>query len=80
MIVEVTRSHIKVRHEGRTIALPGEMFFPPNDKMGFALSVPNTLYWDAPHEHQALTGSERQTIIAVIRREFDRGGHTLEVN
>ncbi len=79
MILEVTRSHIKVRIDDRTITIPGEMFFPPNDKMGFAFAMADMLSWDAPNELHALTDLDRQTIVNDIQSEFDQGGHTLEV-
>lgn len=80
MILEVTRGHIKLMLDKRTITVPGEMFFPSNNKMGFALAMSDKLCWDAPHQHQLLTNAESLAIIHDIQMEFDRGGHTLEVN
>jgi Immunity protein 74 len=77
MILEVTRSHIKAKLGERCISVPGEMFFPPGDKMGFALTATDIRCWDAPHEQLPLTEAERQAVIDDIRREFEQGGHTL---
>lgn len=39
VILDVTRSHIKHQLGDRTITIPGEMFFPPANKMGFVFSI-----------------------------------------
>lgn len=79
MILEVSRSHIKVKIQGREITVPGEMFFPPNDKLGFAIFKNEIKAWDAPNESDPLTDEEKAEIIKDIQQDFDKGGHTLEI-
>lgn len=48
MIREVTRSHMSVEVNGRSLTIPGEMFFPPGGKIGFAIYTHEIKYWDHP--------------------------------
>jgi hypothetical protein len=79
MILEVSRGHIKVEIFGKTITVPGEMFFPPNEKMGFAIFVDKISCWDKPDDSIKLTNEEIDAVIAEIKKDFKKGGHTLEV-
>jgi len=79
MIVEVSRGYIRVEIKGRKITVPGEMFFPPNDKMGFAIFKNEIQAWDSPNEHDVLTVEEVDEVIKDIQQEFTQGGHTLEI-
>lgn len=79
MVIDVTRSHIKVGLFGKTATLPGEMFFPENGKLGFALFSGQAKFWDAPNGADPITGDELTAIVADIRADFAKGGHTLEV-
>lgn len=80
MILDVTRSFIRVEMNGRTVSLPGEMFFPPNDKIGFALSLEGDQFWDPPYQHIKVTAIELNDIVKDIRDNFALGGHVLEIN
>lgn len=79
MIMEVSRGCIRVEIKGRKITVPGEMFFPPNDKMGFEIFKKEIQAWDAPNEHDVLTDEEVDQVIKYIQQEFTQGGHTLEI-
>jgi hypothetical protein len=37
MILDVTRGHILFKYVDKTVSIPGEMFFPSDNKMGFAV-------------------------------------------
>lgn len=79
MILEVSRGHIKVELGGRVATVPGEMFFPPDDKLGFAVFKDQISAWDAPHELDQLTSDDVRSIIDEIEQDFAKGGHTLVV-
>jgi len=79
MILDVSRNHIKVELEGKTISVPGEMFFPPDDKLGFAVYSNEVKFWDSPHEAIALTHQDIEKVFDDIRQDFAKGGHTLEI-
>lgn len=79
MILEVSRGSIKVALAGKTVTVPGEMFFPPGEKIGFAISLNQLKHWDYPNQDVKLTEQEIADVIDDIRADFDRGGHTLEV-
>ena len=79
MILEVSRGHIKVKIRDRVVTVPGEMFFPPNEKMGFAIFEKEIKFWDAPNESEALTSDEIKEVVEDIRQDFAKGGHTLEI-
>jgi len=79
MVIDVNRSHIKVELFGKTATLPGEMFFPEGDKLGFALFRVQARYWDAPADKEPITDAEFSSLVDDIRENFAKGGHILEV-
>ncbi|MCF6252629.1 MAG: immunity 74 family protein [Methylococcaceae bacterium] len=79
MIIDVSRSHIKVELGGKTVTVPGEMFFPPNEKLGFAVYSNEIKFWDEPNEIIALTAQDINEVLDDIRQDFAKGGHTLEI-
>ncbi len=64
---------------GRVVTVPGEMFFPPNEKMGFAIFEKQIRNWDSPNGSEQLTSEDIEEVIEYIRQDFAKGGHTLEV-
>jgi len=79
MILDVSSSCIKVEQNGKVVSLPGEMFFPPNDKLGFVISFDEIQNWDKPYDNIKLTPEEIENVINDIRQDFSKGGHTLEI-
>lgn len=79
MILDVSKGHIKVEIRGKVITVPGEMFFPANEKIGFAVFENQIQKWDYPNESIGLTPEDVQEIIEDIRQDFSKGGHILEV-
>ena len=79
MILSVDRGTIKVLLDGKIISVPGEMFFPPNEKIGFAVHSEGLKHWDYPHHEIVLNDDDIARIIDDIRKDFEKGGHTLEV-
>jgi hypothetical protein len=79
MILEVSRGHIKVRIGERIATVSGEMFFPDNDKLGFAVYSRTIKYWDSPDQDVPITSAEKQLILDDIEADFAKGGHVLEI-
>ena len=79
MILEVSRGHIKVEIRGRVVTVPGEMFFPQDNKLGFAIFEKDIKFWDSPNDSEKLTSNEVKEVVEDIRQDFAKGGHTLEV-
>ncbi|BCF94923.1 hypothetical protein PPGU16_79900 (plasmid) [Paraburkholderia largidicola] len=55
------------------------MFFPGNDKLGFVVFSDSIKFWDPPDQTSPVLSSEKNLILDDIRADFDRGGHTLEI-
>ncbi len=55
------------------------MFFPPNEKLGFAVYSNEIKFWDEPNETIALTAQDINEVLDDIRQDFAKGGHTLEI-
>jgi len=79
MVIDVNRSHIKVGLFGKTATLPGEMFFPPNGKLGFVLFKSQAKFWDAPDNASPITEEDWFAIVSDIRTDFAKGEHTLDI-
>lgn len=54
MILEIRRENIKISLQGKIVRVPGEMFFPFDDKMGFAIDLKNLKHWDFPNANLEL--------------------------
>ncbi|WP_093479075.1 Imm74 family immunity protein [Halopseudomonas yangmingensis] len=80
MILEVSRGYIKVSLRGRLIKVPGEMFFPENGKIGFAISKREIKFWDAQKNQALLSSEDIKEVIEDISQDFNKGGHILEVD
>ena len=76
MVLDVSRSHIKVNLNGKIATLPGEMFFPKNGKLGFALFLSQIENWDEP-SNTPISKEELDAIVSDMQNEFAKGGHTL---
>lgn len=79
MVIDVTRSHIKVTLFNKTATLPGEMFFPENGKLGFVVFRNEAKFWDNPNDASPITQEDMVSIIEDIRADFAKGGHVLEL-
>ena len=79
MILEINRGNIKISLRGKTVHVPGEMFFPSDNKMGFAIDLKSLKHWDFPDQDLELTQSETAEILRDIQDEFKKGGHSLEI-
>jgi hypothetical protein len=79
MILDVSRGYIRVKIADRVATVQGEMFFPGNDKLGFVVYSDSIKFWDPPDQASTISSSERKLILDDIRADFDRGGHTLEI-
>jgi hypothetical protein len=58
MILKADRGGIKVTLHGKIVRVPGELFFPPDGKMGFFVDLKNLKHWDFPHQDLDLTHDE----------------------
>lgn len=79
MILNISRASIKVALAGRTITVPGEMFFSTGKHIGFVIFPSKIAHWDCPDQDRQLTELEIVDVVAEIRADFERGGHTLEI-
>lgn len=77
MVIDITRSHIKVSLFGKTATLAGEMFFPENGKLGFMLFKSEAKYWDSPDNATPITESELSAMVSDICADVAKGGHVL---
>lgn len=79
MILKLSQSYIKVQLQEKVATVKGEMFFSPNDKMGFAASKSSLMFWDTPNEQESISELDKKLILDVIQTDFDKGGRTLEI-
>ena len=81
MILDIDRGHLRVRLGERTVRIPGEMFFPGKDKMGFVVysDLLPEQRWEAPHADALLTAQDIEAVLADVQTEFAKGGHSLDI-
>jgi hypothetical protein len=78
MIVEVSRGHIKVQLDEKVAIVQGEMFFPPNGKMGFVIFKNTIMHWSEPNG-ELISIIDIDRIVANIRVDFEKCGNVLDV-
>lgn len=79
MILEVTRGSIRVALADKTITVPGEMFFPESGRIGFVIFRDQIRNWDYPNHEIELTQCDVDDVINDIRVDFEKGGHSMEI-
>ena len=80
MILEVDRGGIKVALYGKTVRVPGELFFASDGKMGFFVDLKNVKHWDFPHQDLDLTHDEIEQIMYDVQSEFAKAGNSLAID
>lgn len=79
MIRQVSRGFILVEVDGCLARVPGEMFFLPQDRIGFTVFNSQFIYWDPEARQREVTTHDRQRIFEEIKLDFEKGGHLLEI-
>jgi hypothetical protein len=79
MLLELTRSHLKVKLGERTATIQGELCRLDDGRMGFVIYSDTITNWDEPHRAEELTPADIKRVIDAIGFDFSRNGHTLLV-
>ncbi len=79
MITKIDRGHITVQLGEKTAIVQGEMFFPSEGKIGFVVYRGTIDYWEPKVNLSKISEVEVEEIIQDISSDFQKGGHTLEV-
>lgn len=79
MIRQISRGFILVEVDGHVARVPGEMFFLPQDRIGFTVFNDQFLFWDPETQRREVTTHDREKIFEDIKLEFEKGGHFLEI-
>lgn len=79
MLLELTRSHLKMKMGERTATVQGELCRLDDGHMGFVIYADTITNWDEPHRADELTPNDIKRMIESIGFDFQRSGHTLLV-
>jgi hypothetical protein len=79
MLLELTRSHLKVKLGERTATIQGELCRLDDGRMGFVIYSDTITNWDEPHRAEELSPADIKRVIDAIGFDFSRNGHTLLV-
>jgi hypothetical protein len=79
MLLELTRSHLKVKMGDRTATVQGELCRLDDGRMGFVIYSDTISCWDDPYRSEELTPDDIKRVITAIGFDFSRNGHTLLV-
>ncbi|KQQ87864.1 Imm74 family immunity protein [Massilia sp. Leaf139] len=78
MILNIDRGHIHVQLGEKMAAIPGEMLFPENKRLGFVVYLDQIDYWEPKTAKQPISEADIKTIVDGIQAEFKERGHMLE--
>lgn len=79
MILEITRSHVRLLIDGRTVTVGGEAYlrgYGSPDFVAYANSFDN---WDPPFDGETIDGLTKQRILNAIVGELAARGMTCEI-
>jgi len=77
-ILELTRSHVKLRIGDRTVTIEGEAYMPGYGSPDFVVYMNTLQRWDPP-DGESIREDERTRILEVMRRGFAERNLSYEV-
>lgn len=78
-IVEMTRGHIVLDLNGKTVKIEGEAFLRGHGSPDFVLYRNSIVSWNSPFDHVALTISDKETILAAAAECLSMRGISFEI-
>ena len=78
-LVEITRGHLWVKVEGKSITIYGEAFLRGYGSPDFVLYQNSIEKWNAPDDKENLTIIEKEQLIQFLKEEFSRRKMLLEI-
>lgn len=79
MIIEITRSHIKMKFGEKTVTIEGEAYLRGHGSPDFVAYSNSIDYWDPPHDNERVDDQEKSMILENLKIEMDKKKMTLEI-
>ncbi|UXN02478.1 MULTISPECIES: Imm74 family immunity protein [unclassified Bartonella] len=70
MIIKFNTGYLWVKIGNKTAKIAGELYFPEETKIAFAVQLSSIIKWQPPHANQEITAEDRDLIIEDIKKEF----------
>ena len=79
MIIEITRSYIRMQVGDRTVTIEGEAYIPGHGSPDFVVYENSIRKWDPPNEKIEIDEISKKKILNLLKNEMKRKKMSLEV-
>jgi len=79
MIIEITRSYIRIRIGDRTVTLEGEAYMRGHGSPDFVVYENAIHHWDPPNDNIGIDENTKKEILEILKKEMAERNMTLEV-
>lgn len=79
MIIEITRSYIKMQVGDRTVTIEGEAHIPGHGSPDFVVYENSIRKWDPPNEKIEIDEISKKKILKLLKSEMKRKNMSFEV-
>jgi hypothetical protein len=79
MIVEITRSHVRMRSGDKTVAVQGEGYARGYGSPDFVIYKNSIIRWDPPFDALLIDEQTKEQILTDLKAEMSRKGMVIEI-
>ncbi len=79
MIIEITRSYIRMQVGDKTVTIEGEAYIPGHGSPDFVVYESSIRKWDPPNEKIEIDKSSKKKILKLLKSEMKRKNISFEV-
>ncbi len=79
MIIEITRGHIKLAIDQKTVTVEGEALLASYGGLDFVVYSDSIHHWDSPNANEAIDVAMKLRIIEEVVADFQNRGMKVEI-
>jgi len=79
MIVELTRAHIRMRVDDKTVTIEGEGYLPGHGPPDFDVYADSIQHWDPPNADTKIDEATREKILRLLHEEMAKKHLTINI-
>ncbi len=79
MIIEITRGHIRLEIDQKTVTVQGEALLARYGELDFVLYSSSIGCWDAPYASEVIDATMKRRILDEVVADFQNRGMRVEI-
>jgi len=79
MIIEISRSHIKMKIREKTITIDGEAYLRGHGSPDFVAYSNSIVHWDPPNDNEKIDDQTKIKILEKLKNEMNKRKMTIEI-